>query len=47
MTAARADSQVTDTVDAALAPSAEQWTAQGPTALPFSCAGVGRQTHDH
>jgi hypothetical protein len=27
---ARANSQVTDTVDAALAPSAEQWTAQGP-----------------
>jgi hypothetical protein len=30
MPVARAISQVTDTVDAALAPSAEQWTAQGP-----------------
>jgi hypothetical protein len=36
---ARADSQVTDTVDAALAPSAEQWTAQGPYRAAVSCGG--------
>jgi hypothetical protein len=39
MTVARANSQVTDMVDAALARSAEQWTPKGPTALPFHALG--------
>ena len=34
-------------VDAALAPSAEQWTAQGPYRAAISCAGAGGQAHDH
>jgi hypothetical protein len=44
---ARANSQVTDTVDAALALSAEQWTAQGPYRADVFIRRGGPPAHDH
>jgi hypothetical protein len=46
MTLTKANSQLTDTVDAPLGPSAEQLTAQGLDAPTFIVEG-GRRGHDH